>query len=88
MSESEYGIVEVSEAVEGWWWEHFQGEVADSLGIWGSIFELFDNFCDSHPSAANLYIHRQMGKTFNFITLVGEQHFKMNNKYQNITRTN
>ena len=37
MPESEYGIVEVGEAVDGWWWEHFQDEVGDSIWTWGSV---------------------------------------------------
>ena len=40
----ESGIVEVCEAVDGWWWEHFQGEVGDSIGTWGSVLEVFDDF--------------------------------------------
>ena len=30
----------------------------------------------------------KLGKTFNFITLVGEQYFTIYKKYQNITLTN
>ena len=46
MPESEYGIVKVGEAVDGWWWEHFLSEVGDSIGTWGSVFHVFDYFGD------------------------------------------
>ena len=46
MPELVNGIVKVGEAVNGWRWEHLQGEVQDLIGTWGYVFKVFYYFCD------------------------------------------